>query len=168
MDKPFYQLVLETKDIEDLLRETNGEVTPEVQELLVAGTEVALINKVDAIGAKEHSLKLKAEYYKKIKERAARMERGINNSIGHIRSYAKNGMGVLDIDELIGSQYRFKISRCKTSLEIEDDKIPDSYKMTVTETVPDKERLRKDLEAGKEIPGAQLTGGVSIRIEEAD
>lgn len=54
----------------------------------------------------------------------------------------------------------------KTPLHYEEGLVPDEYFQTVTTKVLDTDRLRKDLEAGKEVPGAKLLEkGSHLRVK---
>lgn len=73
------------------------------------------------------------------------------------KSYIMASMSNIGERKLKGDVYQMliKANGGKQAVEITGE-VPDNYKMTVTQTVDDMDRIRADLEAGKELTFARL------------
>lgn len=111
---------------------------------------------MDYMDSNEGYFKEKAEAYsiivKRIKAAKERMKEGI-----------KEGMKQLDLTELKGKDHRFKLSASKPSLIFNEDLLDKNYFVQTIVTSPDKDKIRKDLEAGLEVDGAMLMPSFSLR-----
>lgn len=104
--------------------------------------------------------------FKAEEKRIADRRKALENAIGRVKEYAKLCMERLGMDRLEAGTFKLSIQANPPALEITDEEaIPNEYKIVIPATVaPDKERIKSDLKAGKDIPGAKLTVGKSLRI----
>ena len=110
-------------------------------------------------------MKSNAEFYKEEADKYYKISKSLETTHERIKDFLKGGMIAMDISEIIGEKVKVKISDSKGKLEIVDENdIPQQYKMIVTTHEIDKEKLRADLEAGQHITGAKLVKGKTIRF----
>jgi hypothetical protein len=72
-------------------------------------------------------------------------------------------MQAMGTDEIIGEDVKFKLSRLAPKLVIEEEKLPSAFKMQVVTYVPDKDRIKSELEAGGSVEGAKMEEVFSLR-----
>lgn len=145
-----------------LLEETGGELTP-TMEVWLNEISTNLMDKVDGYKVVLDDLETEST---RLKERAKGFQdaaRSIDGIQAQIKDRMKAAMTIMGVDEVSGQDYRFKLSRVKPALVIVQDELPESYLMEVRTLVPDKDRLRADLETGGFIPGARFEQNVALR-----
>lgn len=157
-----FSLVQQANVISRMLAESGGEITPEL-DALMANVDVKLPEKIDGYHVVMERLEVEAKYWKDKSTAYALMAKAHTAIQEKIKERLKEAMKALGVDEIKGHDVRFKLSNVKPSLVIDEAKLDPSYTMVVTETVPDKERIRAALSEGARIPGAQLVPGQSLR-----
>lgn len=100
-------------------------------------------------------------------ERLTRKKEAIANNVKLMKDRLKAAMELMEVKDgtLQTEHYKFKICKNggKQGIDIDENHVPDNYKRIVYET--DKEKIRKDLEEGKELPFAALKPrGTHLRI----
>lgn len=83
-----------------------------------------------------------------------------------MKARIKEAMLTMGTEELRGAQWRFKLSKTKGRLVLDEnfkDKLPAEYLIVKTVYDCDKERVRAALEEGKEVPGAHIEPGHQLR-----
>lgn len=161
-NKSLISIVNETNQIEQMLIEAGGEITEAIEQAL-AVRDLAMTEKVDGyshimdrFAALETHYKEKAEFFSRISKQCSNVQDRLKGNI----KFAMQEMGT---SELVGVDIKFKLSATKGSLVIDDEEmIPVEYKVETVVTSIDKKRLKDDLE-GKEIPGARIQPGASLR-----
>ena len=156
-------LTAEANKIEQMLVESYGELTPEIEAKLHFNG-VQMREKVDGYGYLLDMLPGRAEFYKRKAELFNRIAKSIKSAEERLEHNLRFAMGELKTDELKGGEYRFKLQRVKSALVITDETaIPDELKKSTVETVPDKDAIRYALEQGDKVPGAELEERFSLR-----
>jgi Siphovirus Gp157 len=162
-NKALLSIVSDSVNIEKMLIESGGELTPEIAEMLQV-TEAEMSSKVDAYhmiierfdALKNHYLS-RSDYFKTISKQCENASRRLKDNI-------KIAMINLGTDEIKGNDMRFKLVDGAGSLVIEDEEmIPVEYKEVVIETVILKDKLKEDLKKDIEIPGARIEPTSSVR-----
>lgn len=152
--------------VESMLLETGGELTPEIEQMLVV-KEIQLPQKVDAYGYRIQMLESKAEW---LKEKVSEVEKVISSyetAIAKTKEGMKIAMKELGVEEIEGNEIRFKTSSTAGKLVIENEElIPKDYKKEVVKIEIDKDRLKEDLKIGK-VEGCKLEIGTSLRMSKA-
>lgn len=154
-------LVAEMSLILNQIIEAGGELSPELEtsfDNLGGAIQTKADNYaffMDRLDAEADFWKAKADSYIKVSRSCANLKERLNNSI-------KLAMRTLDTDEVKGHDMRFKLSKLAPKLVLEGE-VPAEYKMVVTTTVPDKERIKADLTNGVVIAGAVLEPVYSLR-----
>lgn len=155
-------IVSETALLEQKIIEAGGEITPEIEALLVVN-EAELMDKVDSYNFIIERFDAYEEFYKQ----RADMFYSISSRCKSAREILKNNillaMERLGKKEIQGEDFRFALVKSKASVVIEDEKlIPEDYKTKVITEKVDKSRLSADLQMGP-IPGAKLQEGFHLR-----
>lgn len=160
--KSLSTLVVEMAQIEAQIVEAEGEITPAIEAML-ASVQTDLAFKVDGYAFFMDKLKINAGYWKDQAEISYRVSKSLLNVEERLKGGIKFAMQALNTDEVKGVDVRFKLSKSKPRLLLEETMLPAEYKMVVTEMVPDKEKIHHDLGVGIEIPGAKLEESFSLR-----
>lgn len=149
-------LAKEANVLSDLLLDSQGELTPELEAWYDAHSQ-ALTRKVDSYVFIEESLDDQVERWKARAEAARTIAKRFESFKDKLRDRVKFAMKEMGVDTLEGDLYRYKLSKRKAKLVIEDPaKIPDSFKLIVTVTEPDKDKIQSALNDGFTVPGARL------------
>lgn len=105
------------------------------------------------------------DIFKAEEKRLSERRKAIENHQKRIKEYIKLNMESLGIDSLDAGTFKITLANNPEALEISDESaIPAEYIITETKQYPDNARIKSDLKAGKEISGARLTRGRSVRI----
>ena len=156
-------LVSEASAIQQVLLETGGEITPEIEQRIQA-TEINLPAKVDSYALLIERMQHDAEFYGLQATRLLKMVRAMESVVTRCKQNIKLAMDELKTTELVGHEMKFKLVKSPPSVIIEDSaKIPAAYKVTETTTRDDKKMISEDLKMGVTVPGARLESGTSLR-----
>lgn len=151
-----FQLTAEAQSLVLALIQSGGEITPEIEARLAAN-EAAIARKVDGYVYVEFQMEMQVEVLKRKEEGIRSIRIGIENAQERLRSNIKTAMQVMQKTELAGDEYLYKLMRGGTKLVIDDEKlIPQDFKMVITSTVLDKEKINQALKDGIQIPGVHL------------
>lgn len=167
-NKSLFQLTVEAQSLVAAIVGSGGELTPEIEARL-AGNEVALSKKVDGYVYIEGQIEVQCELLKRKEEGLHRVRKGLEAFQERLRSNVKVAMKTLDKTELTGDEYTYKLGKGGEKLVIDDEsQIPHDFKMIVTTTVVDKERVTQALKDGFEVKGARLEEYQKLLTREAE
>lgn len=158
------QMALHHADqIENMLIESGGELTPEMESLLSLNpktiSEIVDIKymSLERMEASVEMFKKKAEQFEKIAISLDQARKYINESI-------KQYMVESGKKELKGNDYQFKLSGAAPKVQIVDEsKLDSCYKKEKVEIQIDKKRIAEDLKKGIPVEGAILEESYSLR-----
>lgn len=89
----------------------------------------------------------------------------LNKQIYSLKQYVMNSMKQCNMNKVKTIDFNVSIVKNPPMLKIIDEEIiPYEYELTTVEKEWDTARLREDLKAGKEIPGATLLQGEHLKI----
>lgn len=89
-----------------------------------------------------------------------------NEAVKHYISEACKLAGIVKIKGVYNGVYTDIGFRKSARVEIDDEKaLPKEYLNTVTTTTPDKNKIKADLKAGKEVAGARLVETDNLQIK---
>lgn len=145
--------------------ESRGELTPEIEALLEVNKE-SIRRKLDGYVWVTDQSEIQANLWRRKAQACAAIAKGFERVGEKLNERIKFVMGEMELTEIEGSEYRYKLTKTKPALKITQDLLPSDWLMQVTENVPDKERIKVALEEGFEIPGCALEGGVALRTYE--
>lgn len=156
------QIAQDLTTLEQKLIESEGHVTPEIEELLVVNSEM-LPAKVDNYSLFLNRCKSVEQFYLERADFFYKVAKQMSNVQDQLNHNIKIAMQTLGVDELTGQDVRFKLQGVKAKVVIDDDSlIPKDYKKEVIKFEIEKERLRGDLEIGA-VPGAHLEKSFALK-----
>ncbi len=162
--KALSQIVNEAVSIEQMLIESGGELTPEIQAALSVNAD-QLAEKVDGYHSIMERFKdlsvhyaARARFFEKISEQC-------DGVIDKLRANVIFAMDKLGSDEIKGQDVRFKLTLTSGSLKITDkEMIPVEFKEEVITTEIKKDELKEAIKKDKEIKGAEVVYSKSLRV----
>jgi len=122
----------------------------------LAEVALSLCEKVDGYLVVSERLEAGKLFWKSQKDHCAKAEKVLTNALQSLKERMKFVLSNHPEKSLQGNIARFYLSKGGDTLILDDTKIPNEYKITKIETVPDKEKIERDLRDGKIIPGAAL------------
>lgn len=162
-DTSLVDLHSQATEIERLILENGGELTPEIeQQLTNIDTSIAI--KIDGYGYVLDRMKAVEGYWKGQAAKFAAVGKACKNVQDRIKDRLKYVMESRGQKTIEGETVRFTLTDTQGQLEIIDvDALPARYVIeTVVKTV-DKVAIKEALAAGEDIPGAVLHGGKGLR-----
>lgn len=155
-------IVFEAQKIVDLIIRSGGELSADVENVYNDLT-TKFVYKVDACSYVIRKLEAEADFFKDQAKFYQKISKSVENARDRLRDGIKAGMVALGQTEIEGSLHRFVLTKTSEKLVIDEDKLSPEYMTVVHSFVPDRERILKDLKAGKTIEGAELVEGYALR-----
>lgn len=163
MSNSIQQSLEHATKIENMLIESGGEITPEIEQELSFGAK-SLEETVDLRFMSLERINKSIEYYKEKAEQFLKIASSLDKSSDFISNSIKQFMVDNQKKELIGTDYRFMISPSKPKLNIIDESLINGvYKKEKIETVLDKDSIKEDLVKGIPVDGCELVEGFTLR-----
>lgn len=156
-----FDITAEQRRINDALMESGGELTPELEEALLVNAENFAV-KVEGYAISIRKFDALAEAADAEIKRIQAIKKNATNSAKRLKEALAYGMEVMGMDRAeIGLN---KLSfRTSTAVNITDEvRIPNQY--IKVETSIDKMALKRDLQAGMVIEGAELVTNRNLQI----
>jgi len=157
MDKQsLIQITQTLSNLERAIVENNGELTPELESAISVET-ISKEQKVDAyFSIMERCKSIEAELKTKI-DILSNMANNVKTIQNRLKANIKEAMLITNTSELQGNLVRFKLSTSGSKLVIADEGLlPRSHLIERTVYDIDKDKIKKDLEAGQSVEGCQL------------
>lgn len=156
-----YNITSEQLRINELLEESGGELTPEIEEALAINEDNFItksegyIETIAKYKALAEAADVRIKEYQRIKKTAENIEK-------RLKERMQWAMEVMGLDKVDMGLHKLSF-RSSTAVNITDEvRIPSQY--IKVETKIDKESLKRDLKAGLVIEGAELVTNKSIQI----
>lgn len=147
--------------IEQLLIESGGELTPELEQALVV-SEKSLAESVDSEIQKLERIEYVADHYKKKADTFLMIAKSMQLYIERREQQIKEFMLNRGDETLSGQEYEYFLAKPTVSVDVVDDLIlPDQF-VKVTRT-PMKKEIKAALESGAQVPGVVLKENRSLR-----
>ena len=156
-------LAEEMSRIEQILSESGGELTPDLEAQL-ANIDIQTASKIDGYYAFMERLESDGMLWEK---RATEMQKIADGHFAlkeRLKKAILVAMSTLGKDEIKGNMKRAKLQATAGRLVVNEKILPEEYKITVVTKKPDNEMIRAKLDAFEDVPGASIEGGVSIRF----
>lgn len=153
--KSLVEIVSQFSDLERQLVDACGDLTPEMEQMLVLNDQDLRI-KVDAYRAIMDRLKAEIKYQLDIENEHKAARQTLENRLKWLVDNLKFNMNSMDRRELEGYRYIFKLSVRKPTLQIDTKLLPPEYLKEVIYKEPDKEAIEANLAMGAVIPGAEM------------
>ncbi len=162
MSKSLSLIVQEASKIEQMLIESEGEMTAEIEAFLNVNS-AELADKVDKYDLVMSRLEAAEMVYKRRADEIYSIATKCKNTRDRLEKNIKFAMQELGTSEVLGNDVRFKLVGTKAKVNILDEsKLPKEYMRTKTVVEVDKTKLGEDLKIGP-IAGAELVPGFSLR-----
>jgi hypothetical protein len=151
-------LVLSRLELERRLLEAEEDKWPEIlQEIKDLGIE----QKTDRCFHVIETFSRDAAYMREQAAVFTNMARKLERAETALRDYVKDSMKAMNVNEICGDQYRLRLTKTQDKLVIDEETLPERFKMVVMK--PDNKRIRDCLEDGVEVQGARLEPSFSLR-----
>ena len=162
-NKSLYNIQQDYVEITQELINLDGEITPELEEKLVLN-EKNLKQKSVAYMEVISNSDARILMAKAMKQRAEQVIKQEENKIKYLKDRLLSAVKIFGPFEV--GILKFGTRKSKTVV-IDPQKvnlIPGEYKKTVVEAKPDKAKIKKALEEGKEIPGCSISHNQNLKI----
>lgn len=162
-----YELTGEYKKLLEFGGECDLEDPEDAQAFLdtLEGLKGELDMKVDNCAAIIRELEAESEKFDKEADYYQKRATAMYNAAMRLKEYVKNELEAVNLQEIRGERFIVKVQKSggKRALHITGD-VPDNYQKIVYE--PDKDKIRKALEDGEELPFAELAErGTFLKIK---
>ncbi len=142
--------------LEMLMLESGEDLSPVVVSQLNLVTQ-----NVDLCASVIERCELNAEFFRSKAKAFAAVAKAYEKSEAYLRQMIKDDMVAHGIDELPGTEIRFKLVNMKPKLVIDEANLDPAYFIPVPQ--PDKKKVQADLEVGLEVKGARLEEVKALR-----
>lgn len=145
------------------IEENQGELTPELEaELDLAIQEI--ITKTDGYIKVASEIEVAINQAKEFEQKFKSRRQSLENQLDNLKTRLIQHMKVTNMTEIVGELGKVKLMHSKAVNLLDDHLIPEKY---ITEKVVisiSKTEIKKDIESGITVPGAELTETDYIRI----
>jgi hypothetical protein len=162
MKKSLYSISQEYMELADQL--TDGEATPELETAL-AINETELQTKGVCYGFIVKEMEADCEVIEMEIKRLTALKKSRENAMERLKNNLSGAMQLYGLLEIKTPLLKINFRKSE-SVEVTDmEALPDEYVVSKTTEAPDKVKLKADIKAGIEIPGAQLVTKENIQIK---
>lgn len=165
--KTLATLIDEQIALDQLMLEASGEITDGTEKIVdgwIQEIKSGIAHKVDGYEIKQQMLKKQAEMFSHRAEMFSKAAKACSNLSSNLKERLKWAMVELNQSDLGGNLYRYKLSQGKPSVQVYDEsKIPAEFLVTVVTQKVDKDAIKAAIESGREVAGANLERGYTIR-----
>ena len=164
--KSLLALVQTATNIEQMLIESGGELTPELEQAL-AVTELHLPEKVDSYALVIDRMNAITSFYKQKAEFFQRLAKASTSVAERCKSNIEIAMDTLETDEVLGFDVKFRRQASPLTYEIADVALVDQAYViteTITTHTPDRKRILEDLKLGVPVTGVEPKQSYHVRV----
>ena len=162
MKQSLHSIVSSSLSITEKIIQNGGEVDDEILSQLEI-TENSLETKVDSYSHIISRMKTEQTHWKAEREKLQAIEKGFKDAENRLKESLKQALIRLNKDEIIGEQKRFKLSRAKQALIIDEAKVNENFFDIVQTKVVAKDRIKEELELGLDVEGARFEDRYTLR-----
>jgi len=156
-------LIAESAEIERMLVESEGEITPEIEALL-RPTSLSEPSRIDIEGRKIDRLVSTAEEYRAIGKSYLRVAKAAERAAKQIHSSITEYMAENGLKEICGEEVVFKERNSPPAVYIPDEsQLDQAYVLIETITHVDRKRIAEDLRMGYPVKGAELKQSTHVQ-----
>lgn len=142
--------------IEQMLIESGGEITPEIEKSLYI-VDAHLPYKIDSYAAVIERMDIVSSFYEEKSVFYKKLSDSASDAVKKCKDNLRFAMNALNTNELCGSDIKYKLSPGKPSIIICDENaIDESYKTTETTVKIDKRKILDDITAGASVTGVKV------------
>lgn len=162
MSKTLLENLKQAHEIETQIIEGGGEVTDEVA-IALELNEVATAQKIDAYAFIMETLKERGKYWDEKAALVKKYSKACLNAAERLKGNLKNIMLLENKTNVEGNEVRFVLSPMAPTLKYNEAEIPAEYFKTVTTVVLDKDKIKKTIANGIEVPGVEKIDVFALR-----
>jgi len=163
MSETLKDLVKDLVAIESLIIENDGQVC-EILESWMQINETNVAQKVDSYFYLIARLEKSAEYFNDRANEFYAAKKTYEKQVDKLKSNLKFTMQNFGTDELFGTDARYKLSKSKPKVIIDNiEELPLKYTREKITIEVDKDLIKTDIDLGNEIKGASLETSFSLR-----
>jgi len=149
--------------IEQMLIDSGGEVTPEI-ELEMKVNPATITDLIDIKYISLERMESSIEFFEKKEQEFKAIRLSLANAKKYIQDSIKQYMIESGKDDLMGQEYRFKLSKGKPTVNVlREEALSPTYFKTKTETTVDKALIFDDLKKGIPVEGCVLEESYTLR-----
>lgn len=151
-----------SSDLNQAIIEAGGEITPEIEQVLV-DLDIKTKEKVDAYSYAMEKMELEAEYWKQKAETSMRIAKAFITSRERLNTIIKNRMIVDGVKELLGNESKFKLVPLKPKMMIDEKFLEDRfYREEVLKKI-DRSMIEESIKQGETVAGVTLEPVYALR-----
>lgn len=144
------------KEYDDILAETDGEITDEVEAKLNANA-VEVRDKLDAVAwLVKENLPKQVEMYQETIKHAQQRIKALSSRREGLLAYAGSYVELMEDGKHKGQYTIYRRSSESVKLDVGDECLPECYRQMRVEYKADKTAIKAALKAGEPVPGARL------------
>lgn len=157
-------MVLQVAQLEMALIESGGEITKEIEAMLIV-KDVDVPAKVDAYAFTIERLEKSVELLSAKADQYKRMAKSAENAISRLKGNMLTAIEIYGKDYIEGIDSKFTVRQSPPACIINDESvIPGEYLITETITKIDKKKIISDIKAGKHVSGADIAQGTWLKV----
>ncbi len=160
------QIISEYNAIMEIIYGNDGEISEENDKALALISEKAA-QKVDGFKFILDKLESESEFWKQEAEERAKMAKAVLSTRDKLEEFLKKTMEANGLKELGGESFKAKLQPTQGQIVYDDNLIGPEYMIETKTYTVDKKKVRQDIDQGKNVVGAQLKPGVSLRFYKA-
>lgn len=156
-----YELTIAYSNLLEMAEDTEGDFSEALEELNDS-IDIKVENTIKVI----RTLEAKSKAYKEEKDRFAARQKTVDKSIAYLKDHIKESMLQVGMKKVEGKLFNASVANNgKTSLKVSDEKlIPEKYFTVEQIKKRNNEAIRKKIEEGGTVKGAELVRGTHLRI----
>lgn len=152
MEAPKTSLIQLASDVEVMLQNSFGEITPEIEQKLMA-----LATKADGAAYVLDRFEKAIEFWEQRKDLCAKMACSVGHAQDRLQAYISAAMKIGQMNELKGEEFRFQLQRGQGAVVVDhQNSIPEEFMVTTIDKKPDKKKIKDAIKAGKTVTGAHV------------
>jgi hypothetical protein len=159
-----YQINSEYEQILNQLYDDDGMINENAM-VQLEQNELVMEKKAIAIACYIKNMDAEREAIEQAKKAMAEREKRFKKRIEYLEDYLLSGMEKRGINHISCAYFDIKLKKCPPSVDIiDEDLLPEEYKRVKIETLPDKIKIKEEMQMGVVIPGASLKTGMRLDI----
>lgn len=162
MEQSLYNITAEHRYLCNLLEESGGELTPEIEEALVIN-QGQLAVKAEAYAEIINKYTNLSTIAKARKEQMAATQATADKIVQRLKSRLLAAMEEFDTPKIESGVYRLFLRKTKAVVVDDEAALPTAYR--IMRTTADKAAIRAAIESGEEVSGAHLQTNTNLIIK---
>lgn len=159
-----YELEQEQLELNALLEENGGELTPEIEERLQIH-DYDINKKMESYCKAIRCYETSIEGIKSEIERLKARKESSEKAIERMKESMLNALEIFGINKIEAGTFKIG-TRKSQAVEIDDENIvPDAYKIETVTTKVDKTAIKNAIKEGKEVEGAHIKENTNLSIK---